>query len=110
MSLNNLRGYWKPPWTVSGPGVLQPDRPTLLTVGGEDFGFIEVVRLHDEASQRKIANAIAALPELIAALESLSGWSLDAHWYEITKDLASIIDDANAAIAKAQGGEASGQR
>lgn len=109
MSLNNLRGYWKPPWTVSGPGVLQPDRPTLLTVGSEDFGFIEVVRLHDEASQRKIANAIAALPELLETLEEVKALiadPFDGHSNFASDKLKAVGVLCDRALNNAKGGEA----
>ena len=56
-----------------------------------------------DVGTEKAARLIAAAPELLAALESLAGWALHAHWYEVTKDLASVIDDAHAAIAKAKG-------
>jgi len=92
-----------------GPWYIDADEPEAKGIPITDgAGFIADVGTlgPSDDEDRANARAIAALPELIAALESLSGWSLDAHWYEITKDLASIIDDANAAIAKAQGGEA----
>jgi len=71
MSLYKLGAATRPPWTVEGPPLAKEDQQTLLTVGNADFGFIEIVRVQTEEDQVAVANAIAALPELLAAAQGV---------------------------------------
>ena len=71
MSLYKLGAATRPPWTVEGPSLAKENQPTLLTVGNADFGFIEIVRVQTEEDQVAVANAIAALPELLKAAQDV---------------------------------------
>jgi hypothetical protein len=92
------------PWIISGSSIWNSDTHRAIYASGR-----KPVNERDEEGQAN-ARLIAAAPEMLAALEALTSWAIEAQkrlpvetWSDLENHGTIEIIEAKAAIAKARG-------
>lgn len=97
--------YTKGPWRVSSSTIVFSDNGYLQVICNTLPLLYAEIQEKDIAMEEASANAhlIAAAPNLLEALRNIVSMSRAANWDKATTGRQLLLDDAEKAIAKAEG-------